>query len=271
MFRSCSCGYVCYDGKVKMNELLRKCQLANTEVLKRFIEVCKKHNLKYYAYCGTLLGAVRHGGFIPWDDDIDVAMFRYDFNKFMDIAPAELPDLYVEYYDSYTPEDKRYFDFTGVARINTRYQPDYTKDFPYNAGIDIFPLDYLPWNYPKKLIEKGFLLMSAYAYRHKTREGYPDFGFNAEPIKDADRLCAKPFTWHTCDKVSDLFNLIAGHTNMIFDTKYFDHTVKLPFENIEIECPKGLHHILKQQYGEDYMIPKKYFCHNVPEWYREGE
>ena len=244
-----------------MSELLRKYQIANTEVLKRFIEVCKKHNLKYYAYCGTLLGAVREKGCIPWDDDIDVAMFRYDFNKFLDVAPAELPDLFVEYYDSYTPEEKRYFDFTGVARINNA---------SYNAGIDIFPLDYLPADYPEKLIEKGFLLMSAYAYRHITREGYPDFGFNAMPLKNADRACAKPFTYQRCDKVSDLFNLIAGHANMIFDTKYFDRIVKLPFEDIEIDCPEGWDDILKQQYGADYMTPKKYFCHNVPDWYREG-
>lgn len=252
-----------------MSELLRKCQLANTEVLKRFIEVCKKHNLKYYAYGGTLLGAVRENGCIPWDDDIDVAMFRYDFNKFLDVAPAELPDLYVEYYDSYTPEEKRYFDFTGIARINTTYQPDFTKEFPYNAGIDIFPLDYLPPDYPEKLIEKGFLLMSAFAYRHKIRDGYPDFGFNAQPLKDADRLCAKAFTYKRCDKVCDFYNLIEGNTNMIFDTKYFDRTVRLTFEDIEIDCPEGWPHILKQQYGADYMIPKKFFCHNLPEWYRE--
>ena len=243
-----------------MDEILRKHQLACTEVLKRFIEVCKKHNLKYYAYCGTLLGAVRHGGYIPWDDDIDIAMFRKDFTKFMVIAPAELPDLYVEYYDSYIPEEKRYFDFTGVARINT----------PYNAGIDIFPLDYLPADYPEKLIEKGFLLMSAYAYRHMSREGYPDFGFNVMPLKYADRACAKPFTYQRCDKVSDLFNLIAGHTNMIFDTKDFDRTIKILFEDIIIDCPVGWDHILKHQYGADYMTPKKYFCHNVPDWYREG-
>lgn len=254
-----------------MGELLRKCQLANLDVLKRFIEVCKKHNLRYYAYCGTLLGAVRHNGFIPWDDDIDVAMFRYDFTKFMHIAPAELPDLYLEYYDSYTPEEKRYFDFTGVARINTRYQPDFTKDFPYNAGIDIFPLDYLPEDYPEKLIEKGFLMMAAYSYRHKTRENYPDFGFNVVALMDADISCARPFTFKICDKVSDLFNLIAGHENMIFDTKDFDRSITLPFEDIEIEVPEGWQHILSKQYGADYMTPKKYFCHNVLEWYREGE
>lgn len=246
-----------------MGELLRKHQLANIEVLKRFIEVCKKHNLKYYAYCGTLLGAVRHKGVIPWDDDIDIAMFRNDFNKFLDVAPAELPDLFIEYYDRYTPEEKRYFDFTGVARINNAFSD--------NAGIDIFPLDYLPADYPEKLIEKGFLLMSAYAYRHISREGYPNFGFNVMPLKYADRVCAKPFTYQRCDKVSDLFNLIAGHTNMIFDTKYFDRTVKLPFEDIEIDCPEGWADILKQQYGTDYMIPKKYFCHNVPEWYGKEE
>ena len=84
---------------------LKKEQL---DILVNIIAICKQLNLRYYLLGGTLIGAIRHKGFIPWDDDIDVAMFRYDFNKFMEIAPAELPDLYVEYYDSYTPEEKRY-------------------------------------------------------------------------------------------------------------------------------------------------------------------
>ena len=68
-----------------MSETLKAIQQIETETLKAFINVCEQLNLKYYVICGTLLGAVRHKGFIPWDDDIDVGMFREDYNIFLEI------------------------------------------------------------------------------------------------------------------------------------------------------------------------------------------
>ena len=64
---------------------------AEIEVLEVVAEICNRHNIQYFADYGTLLGAVRHKGFIPWDDDIDISMFRSDYERFLKIAPAELP------------------------------------------------------------------------------------------------------------------------------------------------------------------------------------
>ena len=64
------------------------------EVLSQVSAVCKKHGIPYYAAYGTLLGAIRHKGFIPWDDDIDVGMLRADFDRFLEIADAELGEKY---------------------------------------------------------------------------------------------------------------------------------------------------------------------------------
>ena len=71
---------------------LSELQQAELHVLKVFDAICQKHNLKYYMSGGTLLGAVRHKGFIPWDDDIDITMTRKEYEKFKSIAETELPE-----------------------------------------------------------------------------------------------------------------------------------------------------------------------------------
>ena len=71
---------------------LRRCQLKQLGMLQEIDRICRKHNIGYWLDGGTLLGAVRHGGFIPWDDDIDIAMREEDLQRFVEVAPQELPD-----------------------------------------------------------------------------------------------------------------------------------------------------------------------------------
>ena len=71
---------------------LRTCQLKQLAILEEIDKICKRHHIEYWVDGGTLLGAVRHGGFIPWDDDIDIAMYLEDEKRFEEVAPKELPD-----------------------------------------------------------------------------------------------------------------------------------------------------------------------------------
>ena len=75
--------------------LLRKQQMIMLDMVKELDRVCRKHDIPYFLYGGTLLGAVRHNGFIPWDDDLDVGLLRKDYIKLMSVLPEELPDCYV--------------------------------------------------------------------------------------------------------------------------------------------------------------------------------
>ena len=75
------------DGDIKFNGTLRDIQLLYVELLRFVDNVCKKHEINYWLDGGTLLGAVRHGGFIPWDDDVDLTMLRKDYNKLLEVLP----------------------------------------------------------------------------------------------------------------------------------------------------------------------------------------
>lgn len=77
--------------KENIRQNLRACQLRQLEILKEIDRICQKHHIEYWLDGGSLLGAVRHGGFIPWDDDIDIAMSVEDEHRFEEVAPKELP------------------------------------------------------------------------------------------------------------------------------------------------------------------------------------
>ncbi len=77
-----------------MNKVNEKHREVLLELLKELDRVCKKHEIKYQLFCGSALGAVRHKGFIPWDDDLDVAMLRSEYQRFLEIAPSELGEQY---------------------------------------------------------------------------------------------------------------------------------------------------------------------------------
>lgn len=119
-----------------MNEL-QSCQL---NILKEFIKVCKNNNLRYYLVGGTCLGAVRHKGFIPWDDDIDVAMPREDYDKFITLQKEFNEPYFIQTYKS----DKNYiYNYAKVRDSSTTFIENFFACTQMNHGvwIDVFPLD----------------------------------------------------------------------------------------------------------------------------------
>lgn len=119
-----------------MNDL-QKCQF---EMLKEFVRICEKHNLRYFLIGGTCLGAIRHKGFIPWDDDIDVALPREDYNKFIKLQD-ELPSYY--FIQNYHTDPRYIYNFTKIRDSRTTYIENFYRTVKQNHGvwIDIFPLD----------------------------------------------------------------------------------------------------------------------------------
>lgn len=131
-------------GKIMTDNELRTVQLKELEILKAVRDICDRHGLRYYIAGGTLLGAVRHKGFIPWDDDVDIEMVRPDYEKFIQYAKEELPDnLALENY-KLTP-DKSRIPFLKVTSQEVQLVMNYASK-PIYTGlfIDIFPIDGMP-------------------------------------------------------------------------------------------------------------------------------
>ena len=122
---------------------LRRLQEVEVEILDEIVRICNKHNLEYFLIGGTCLGAIRHKGFIPWDDDIDIAMPRDDYEKFIDIAIKELKD---DYFIQCNKTDKlHYLGYIKIRKNNTTFSnlKDGVKTESHlGFFVDIFPLDY---------------------------------------------------------------------------------------------------------------------------------
>lgn len=128
---------------VKKN--LRACQLKQLSILETVDAICKKYDIPYWLDGGTLLGAARHGGFIPWDDDIDIAMRQEDLQRFIEIAPQALgKDLFLQ-----TPQTDPHAKepIVKVRDLNSLYIEDsdhFTRNYQHGLYIDIFPMVYYP-------------------------------------------------------------------------------------------------------------------------------
>ncbi len=120
--------------------LLRQHQLRMLEMLKYIDGICKKHDIKYWLSSGTLLGAVRHGGFIPWDDDLDIEMLKCDYDRLIDILKKERSSLYV--IQTYETDKKYCLPFAKLRDLHSCVIESITFDYKYNGcWIDIFPIE----------------------------------------------------------------------------------------------------------------------------------
>ncbi len=125
------------EEKVRLREVQQ-------EILDVVVEICEKNNLEYFLIGGTCLGAVRHKGFIPWDDDIDIGMPRKSYDKFSEIAKEELGEKY--FYQSFATDKDYPYAFAKVRKNNTLFVQKLLADRDMHHGIfiDIFPLDAAP-------------------------------------------------------------------------------------------------------------------------------
>lgn len=132
---------IVYKGESEDSTVLRRLQLTELEILKEAVRICEDNMLQYFLFSGTLLGAVRHGGFIPWDDDIDIAMPRKDYEQFLVLCKEQLDSRYylhcndtdLSYWQPYAKVRKNntVFDEVAIAHLNV----------PKGIYVDIFPLD----------------------------------------------------------------------------------------------------------------------------------
>lgn len=137
--------------------ILNELHKVEVEILDEFVRICNKNNLRYWLVGGTLLGAVRHKGFIPWDDDIDIGMPRKDYNKFISLSEKELNK---KYFIHHIGNDKNfYLNFLKIKKKNTFFDETLIEniDTKKNIFIDIFPYDEVESPCSKFFIIKNYI------------------------------------------------------------------------------------------------------------------
>ncbi len=153
------------------DEALRKLQLTELEILLMLRDFCAEHDISWFLDGGTLLGALRHGGFIPWDDDADVGMLREDYDRFTKLAKEGLPEGYSFHDSTNTPGYPAMFG--KIYKDGTKFYTDETREAGCDQGIfvDVFPYDYLAADAGKRRKQIGNARTwqsAAYLYHAKT-------------------------------------------------------------------------------------------------------
>ena len=149
------------DGCVTLDDAqLKKLQKVLFGILLDIISVCQKHNIRYYLSGGTALGAVRHQGFIPWDDDVDLIMERSEYERFLSVAKDELSDKYEIQHP--TTVENYWSPFIKVRQLkgDFTFRQSHISHLTENNGpyIDIFPMEFVPEKMNFKIKKTGFLI-----------------------------------------------------------------------------------------------------------------
>ena len=245
---------------------LRDLKSVELDLLLEFDRVCKKLNLEYFLSSGTLLGAVRHSGFIPWDDDVDVMMFRKDYEKLLKLAPNEFAPQY--FLQTQTTDMEFPFPFAKLRDSMTTLIEEQLSGLDINHGIyiDIFPLDGVPTN--ESLRKLGWIPISIIGYLSLSKTVRRDsphklaiiFKILNSIIHVKARTLLKIYTslCRLCDAEKTKYVAFSSwpdypFNRIIYKKSIFERTVMLRFHGHFFPAPSGYDDLLKQIYG-DYMV-----------------
>lgn len=253
--------------KGKKNNELSELHNVHVEILDEVVRICEKHKLTYFLVAGTLLGAVRHKGFIPWDDDLDIGMPRQDYDKFIKIAASELNK---KYFMHNIFSDKGYWlNFTKIRKNNTLFDETMIENIEAHKGIfiDIFPLDNLnnnkflfkiKWSILANLRMFSLYYRGVYdknAINHKfTCKIFSVFGSH-KLLKFCDWFMS--LNKNTKSKYLVSYGGIYSRHKENFERQWFFPTNKIEFEGKMYSCPNNPDALLTHIYGDYMKLPPK--------------
>lgn len=259
--------------------IMKRAWAAELEVLQEIDRICQKHKISYFAEWGTLLGTVRHSGFVPWDDDLDISMKRKDYQRFLEVAEAELPEGF-SVINMENRDDFWYFLARVVGKPRICFEPDHLEkfhEFPYIAGIDIFVLDYVSSDEKKeefRVKAAEYILAVADSLENSKIQGknledclkkiesicrvsikrnQPITDLRKELYQLTERIF-QSFTEEESDCLTQMMPCGLYGNKMYLPKEYYRESLRFPFENTTIPVPIAYDTMLQKRYGE-YMKP----------------
>ena len=254
-----------------MNYDLKRIQEIELEIFDEIIRICKKYNLKYALIGGSTLGAVRHHGFIPWDDDIDLGMPRKDYEKFCELCKTEL-DAKRFMLQNFDTEPNCGLIFGKVRRLNTTLSEYYSYHIDMNQGVwvDIFPYDYVSNNATTrksdirslKFYQNLYIIKCGYKFpnnRSNTLKIAYDIAKGGLRLWSKNRLIKKvkqimiKYDKDTTDYIFPYGGVYTDKDRLPGDT--FDNLIQVSFEGRKVNIYKEFDKYLTTLYGDYMKLP----------------
>lgn len=259
-----------------ISSMMKRCWSVMIDVLDKVTDICRRNNIQCFVDYGTLLGAVRHKGFVPWDDDMDISVRRSDLARFTEVMRAQLPsDWYVLECDS---QDENYFNpwyrivTSRVVQFEEKQLERY-NGFRFPAGLDVFILDYMPGNEEEIDVLKNLndIIYQICFDENPTDEQFESWicaiedllnihierGTRKQQKSAVMKLLQTLMSMYT-EEDSDLYTKCCAtyYGKRRYPVSWFDEVVYLPFENIQVPAPKEYIKVVTEIY-RDYTVRKR--------------
>lgn len=256
---------------MQYGEELRNVQLTILSIFKEIVRICDDNNITYFIIAGTALGALRHGGFIPWDDDLDIGMTRENYNKFLEVAKNQLPsDLFLQTIDT---DPDTIFYFAKVRKTGTKFVEKYCRNLNIHQGVyvDIFPFDNIPDDLQmrKKHYRRVDFWSNLFIAKCVTGTSVPQHGlsgFIKLSIRFILHFLLKPlsklYLYSKWDLATQQYNQVTcrmvsyvKNQDLQIPKEDVENCDDIYFENINVKCPGHLEKYLRHNYGDYMKLP----------------